>query len=151
MLAASYNREGVVRWPLLMMLIKKLLMLMMVLLLLMMLMMMIRFSMMLLVLVADADADADNGQVLTNVLNAGNENLEIGVCPFLHSSDHNFDLRHLLSKGALARLTNSDGLTAEVNLVSMMMTSLIIRITINRLIIMIIVIKMCLMITTITR
>ena len=79
--------------------------------------------MMLLVLVADADADANNGQVLTNVLDAndpdaGNEKLEIGVCPFLHCSDHNFDLRHLLSKGALARLTNSDGLTAEVNLIS---------------------------------
>ena len=26
-----------------------------------------------------------------------------------------FDRRHLLSKGALARLTNSDGLTAEVS------------------------------------
>ena len=31
--------------------------------------------------------------------------------------DHNFNPRHLLSKGALARLTNSDGLTAEVNLI----------------------------------
>ena len=34
--------------------------------------------------------------------------------------------RHLLSKGALARLTNSDGLTAEVDLMIIMMINMMI-------------------------
>ena len=51
--------------------------------------------------------------------------------------DQNLDRRHLLSKGALARVTNSDGLTAEVNLmktITMITSIIVIMINTNSLI-----------------
>ena len=69
------------------------------------------------------------------VINAHIDN----ICSVSHGTNSyilimTLDPRHLLSKGALARLTNSDGLTAEVDLIkiSMMITSILTMITMIR-------------------
>ena len=104
--------------------------------------MIVMCSMMILVAVAVGDAhdavadgDADDNQVLTDALDTDVDDvtiISVKSCPFLYL-DHDSDPRHLLSKGALARLTNSDGLTAEVDLIkiSMIITSILMMITMN--------------------
>ena len=82
---------------------------------------------------AVAVGDAHDSQVLTDALDADVDDVKIILvksCPFRYL-DHDFHPRHLLSKGALARLTNSDGLTAEVDLISMIITSILMMITMN--------------------